>query len=68
MRLCIDSRELNEETVTNKYPLLRIDDLFYQLHSSQVFSMIDLWSSYYQFKIKEEDIQRLECNTGARSS
>ena len=29
--LCIDYRELNKVTVKNKYPLLRIDDLFDQL-------------------------------------
>ncbi|KAL0546394.1 hypothetical protein IC582_016302 [Cucumis melo] len=28
MRLCIDYRELNKVTVKNRYPLLRIDDLF----------------------------------------
>jgi hypothetical protein len=30
-RLCMDYRALNEVTVKNKYPLLRIDDLFDQL-------------------------------------
>ena len=27
-RMCIDYRELNKVTVKNRYPLLRIDDLF----------------------------------------
>ncbi|PON48588.1 hypothetical protein PanWU01x14_236250 [Parasponia andersonii] len=31
VRLCIDYRELNKVTIKNKYPLPRIDDLFYQL-------------------------------------
>lgn len=31
LRLCVDYRELNKVTVKNKYPLLRIDDLFDQL-------------------------------------
>nr|GEW33298.1 hypothetical protein [Tanacetum cinerariifolium] len=30
-RMCIDYRELNKLTVKNRYPLLRIDDLFEQL-------------------------------------
>ncbi|GJR78608.1 putative reverse transcriptase domain-containing protein [Tanacetum coccineum] len=30
-RICIDYRELNKLTVKNRYPLLRIDDLFDQL-------------------------------------
>jgi hypothetical protein len=28
MRMCIDYRELNKITIKNKYPLLRINDLF----------------------------------------
>ncbi|GJT35159.1 putative reverse transcriptase domain-containing protein [Tanacetum coccineum] len=31
-RMCIDYRELNKLTVKNRYPLLRIDDLFDHLH------------------------------------
>ena len=41
MRLCIDYCELNQVTVRNKHPLLRIDDLFDQLQGAQVFSKID---------------------------
>ncbi|GJX57298.1 hypothetical protein Tco_0287195 [Tanacetum coccineum] len=32
-RMCIDYRELNKLTVKNRYPLLRIDDLFDQFQS-----------------------------------
>ncbi|GKE88920.1 putative reverse transcriptase domain-containing protein, partial [Tanacetum coccineum] len=42
LRMCIDYRELNKLTVKNRYPLLRIDDLFDQLQGSQFFSKIDL--------------------------
>nr|GEZ37987.1 putative reverse transcriptase domain-containing protein [Tanacetum cinerariifolium] len=34
MRMCIDYRELNKVTIKNRYPLPRIDDLFYQLQAS----------------------------------
>jgi hypothetical protein len=50
-RLCVDYRALNEVTIKNKYPLLRIDDLFDQLCGSCVFSKIDLRSGYHQLKI-----------------
>jgi hypothetical protein len=43
-RLCVDYRALNEVTIKNKYLLPRIDDLFDQLHSTCLFSMIDLRS------------------------
>ncbi|GKB21222.1 putative reverse transcriptase domain-containing protein [Tanacetum coccineum] len=43
-RMCIDYRELNKLTVKNRYPLLRIDDLFDQLQGSSVYSKIDLRS------------------------
>ncbi|GKB54218.1 putative reverse transcriptase domain-containing protein, partial [Tanacetum coccineum] len=41
-QMCIDYRELNKLTVKNRYPLLRIDDLFDQLQGSSVYSKIDL--------------------------
>ncbi|GJQ98174.1 putative reverse transcriptase domain-containing protein [Tanacetum coccineum] len=45
-RMCIDYRELNKLTVKNRYPLLRIDDLFDQLQGSSIYSKIDLRSGY----------------------
>lgn len=42
MRLYIDYRELNKVTINNKYPLLRIEDLFDQLQGVGYFSKIDL--------------------------
>ncbi|GKD43751.1 putative reverse transcriptase domain-containing protein, partial [Tanacetum coccineum] len=54
-RMCIDYLELNKLTFKNRYPLLRIDNLFDQLQGSSVYSKIDLRSGY-QLRIKEEDI------------
>nr|GEX00607.1 putative reverse transcriptase domain-containing protein [Tanacetum cinerariifolium] len=55
-RMCIDYHELNKLIVKNRYPLLRIDDLFDQLQGSSVYFKIDLRSRYHQLRIKEEDI------------
>ncbi|GJS10492.1 putative reverse transcriptase domain-containing protein [Tanacetum coccineum] len=52
-RMCIDYRKLNKLTVKNRYPLLRIDDLFGQLQGSSVYSNIDLRSGYHQLRVRE---------------
>jgi hypothetical protein len=51
----VDYRALNEVTVKNKYPLLRIDDLFNQLRGVCVFSKIDLRLGYHLLKVRECD-------------
>jgi hypothetical protein len=56
LRLYIDFRQLNKVTIKNKYPLLRIDDLFNQLKDAKIFSKIDLKSRYHQVRIQNEYI------------
>ena len=63
MQLCIDYRELNRIIVRKKYPLPRIDDLFDQLQGAQVFSKIDLRSSYHQLKIEPGDVPKIAFQT-----
>ncbi|GJR53830.1 putative reverse transcriptase domain-containing protein [Tanacetum coccineum] len=50
-------------TVKNRYPLLRIDDLFDQLQRSSVYSKIDLRSGYHQLRVREEDIPKTAFRT-----
>lgn len=63
LRMCIDYRELNKVTIKNKYPLLRIDDLFDQLQGAVVFSKIDLRLGYYQLRIKDKDVPKTAFRT-----
>ena len=63
LRMCIDYRSLNQQTVKNRYPLPRIDDLFDQLQGAQVFSSIDLQSAYYQVRLKPEDVPKTAFTT-----
>ncbi|GJS17725.1 putative reverse transcriptase domain-containing protein [Tanacetum coccineum] len=61
--MCIDYRKLNKLTVKNRYPLLRIDNLFDQLQGSRVYSKIDLRSGYHQLRVCEEDILKTTFRT-----
>ncbi|GKB43601.1 putative reverse transcriptase domain-containing protein [Tanacetum coccineum] len=62
-QMCIDYHELNKLTMKNRYPLLRIDDLFDQLQGSRVYSKINLRSGYHQLKVREEDIPKTAFRT-----
>ncbi|GJY12863.1 putative reverse transcriptase domain-containing protein [Tanacetum coccineum] len=62
-RIRIDYHELNKLTVKNRYPLLRIDDLFDQLQGSRVYSKVDLRSGYHQLRVREEDILKTAFRT-----
>jgi hypothetical protein len=63
LTLCIDFRQLNKFTVNNKYPLPKIDDIFYQLKDAKVFSKIDLRLGYHHVRIKQEDINKTALRT-----
>ena len=54
---------MKKETVKNKYPLPRIDDLFDQLRGAKVSLKIDLRSGYHQIRIKNEDISKTTFRT-----
>ncbi|GJV33419.1 putative reverse transcriptase domain-containing protein [Tanacetum coccineum] len=61
--LCNAYYELNKLSVKNRYPLLRIDDLFDQLQGSSVYSKIELRSGYHQLRIHDEDIPKTAFRT-----
>nr|GEX85771.1 putative reverse transcriptase domain-containing protein [Tanacetum cinerariifolium] len=62
-QMCIDYQELDKLTVKNRYPLIRIDDLFDQLQGSSVYSKIDLRLGYHQLRVHEEDIPKTAFRT-----
>jgi hypothetical protein len=58
LRLCIEYKQINKDKVKNKYPFLRIFDLFEKLKGENIFSKIDLRLLYHQVRIKEQDISK----------
>ena len=61
--MCIDYRQINKVTVKNKYPLMRIKDLFDQLKRASVFLKVDLRSGYYQLRVKDVDVPKTAFRT-----
>eukprot|EP00896_Chara_braunii_P021738 GBG79614.1 hypothetical protein CBR_g29763 [Chara braunii] len=55
LRLCIDYRCLNAQTIKNAGPLPRIDDLLERLGGAKYFSKLDLKSGYHQISIRPQD-------------
>ena len=63
LRLCIDYRQLNRVMIKNRYPLLRIDDLFDQLRGARVYSKMDLHAGYHQLRVRDTDILKTAFRT-----
>lgn len=55
VRLCIDYRKLNLQTVKDAYALPNLEETFSALTGSKWFSVLDLKSGYYQIEVEEAD-------------
>ncbi|KAL6455421.1 hypothetical protein MHYP_G00361230 [Metynnis hypsauchen] len=55
VRLCVDYRRLNMQTIKDAYALPNLEESFSALSGSHWFSVMDLKSGYYQIEMHEED-------------
>uniref|UniRef100_A0A672FGV6 Gypsy retrotransposon integrase-like protein 1 n=1 Tax=Salarias fasciatus TaxID=181472 RepID=A0A672FGV6_SALFA len=55
VRLCIDYRKLNLQTIKDAYPLPNLEECFSALNGAKWFSVLDLKSGYYQIEMHEAD-------------
>ncbi|MCO5573592.1 hypothetical protein L7F22_027364 [Adiantum nelumboides] len=62
-RMCIDYRALDKQTIKNRFPVPRIEDIFDRLQGSTYYSRIDLKSGYRQIRIVPEDIHKTAFRT-----
>ena len=58
MRMCIDYRSLNANSIIDRYPLPRIDDILDRLGAATIYSKIDLAQGYHQVNIEPADIHK----------
>ncbi len=58
VRLCIDFRKLNSQTIKDAYALPNLEEAFSALTGSKWFSVLDLKSGFYQIEMEEADKQK----------
>ncbi len=56
--MCVDFRRLNKFTVSERWPLPRIDDILDGLLGSKWISTLDLKSGYYQVAMSPQSIAK----------
>lgn len=67
-RLVVDYRKLNEKTVSDKYPIPNVDDIFDKLGKCQYFTVLDLASGFHQIEMNPSDISKTAFNVDTENN
>ena len=63
VRLCVDYRKLNAITITQSWPIPRVQDILDDLSGSTIFSAIDLKAGFWQILMDENSIEKTAFST-----
>jgi len=63
LRLCIDYRRLNSDTIKDKYPLPHMHDMLDRLAKAKFFTVMDLRSGFWQVPLSPDDTHRTAFTT-----
>jgi transposase InsO family protein len=64
LRMCIDYRQLNQNTVKDSYALPRIEEILDALGGNSYFTVLDMKSGYHQVEMDEQHKQRTAFTVG----
>jgi len=58
LRICIDYRKLNKNTIFDPEPMITTEDLLQKLSKAKYFSKLDMSKGFWQVAMNEEDIEK----------
>ncbi|MCO5612739.1 hypothetical protein L7F22_067008 [Adiantum nelumboides] len=59
LRICVDFRKLNEQTIKDPFPLTFTDTMLDQVAGHEMYSFLDGYSGYNQISLADEDREKM---------
>ena len=68
MRMVVDYRQLNSQTMRDRFPTPTAGDLIAKTRGAKLFSKIDLLSGFHQLRMREADAHKTAFATPSMNS